>query len=79
MYVNQILGQGQPHGYFYTNPYVFLSCTCYLLHTCIDLSQAAYQTYVEVWIERYIDEPTLFGWGLGMNVLRSLSLSDTFV
>ncbi|KAN0093042.1 Glycoside hydrolase superfamily [Tylopilus felleus] len=25
---------------------------------------AAYQTYVEVWIERYIDEPTLFGWGL---------------
>ncbi|KAI9567337.1 glycoside hydrolase family 5 protein [Boletus coccyginus] len=48
VYVNQILGQGQPHDYFYTSPEVI----------------AAYQDYVKVWIERYIDEPTIFAWEL---------------
>ncbi|KAF8440316.1 glycoside hydrolase family 5 protein [Boletus edulis BED1] len=48
VYVDQILGQGQPHDYFYTDPKVI----------------AAYKKYVKVWIERYIDEPTIFGWEL---------------
>ncbi|KAF8556205.1 family 5 glycoside hydrolase, partial [Imleria badia] len=43
---------GQPHDYFYANPeviiYFFIS--------------PAYQNYVKVWIERYIDESTIFGW-----------------
>ncbi|KAG9315065.1 glycoside hydrolase family 5 protein [Chiua virens] len=48
VYVNQIIGQGQPHDYFYTNPDII----------------AAYQEYVKVWVERYLDEPTIFGWEL---------------
>ncbi|KIJ66718.1 glycoside hydrolase family 5 protein [Hydnomerulius pinastri MD-312] len=48
VYVNQILGEGQPHDYFYSNSEVI----------------TAYQNYVKVWIERYIDEPTIFGWEL---------------
>ncbi|KAG6374324.1 glycoside hydrolase superfamily [Boletus reticuloceps] len=51
VYVDQILGQGQPHDYFYTDPTVI----------------TAYKKYVEVWIERYIDEPTIFGWELAFN------------
>ncbi|KIJ67923.1 glycoside hydrolase family 5 protein [Hydnomerulius pinastri MD-312] len=48
VYVNQIIGQGQPHDYFYTNPEVM----------------TAYQNYVKVWVERYINEPTIFAWEL---------------
>ncbi|KAG1875484.1 glycoside hydrolase family 5 protein [Suillus subalutaceus] len=48
VYVDQILGEGQPHDYFYSNPEVI----------------AAFQNYVKVWIERYIEEPTIFGWEL---------------
>ena len=72
VYVDQIIGQGQPHDYFYTNPEVIV-CLIFLAraHTnhCIGICQAAYQNYVKVWIERYIDEPTIFGWELGMNVV----------
>ncbi|KAH7920409.1 glycoside hydrolase family 5 protein [Leucogyrophana mollusca] len=48
VYVNQILGYGQPHDYFYSNSEVI----------------TAYQNYVKVWLERYIDEPTILGWEL---------------
>ncbi|KAG1747073.1 glycoside hydrolase family 5 protein [Suillus paluster] len=48
VYVNQILGEGQPHDYFYSNPEVI----------------AAFQNYVRVWVERYVDEPTILGWEL---------------
>ncbi|EGN99845.1 glycoside hydrolase family 5 protein [Serpula lacrymans var. lacrymans S7.3] len=48
VYVNQIIGQGQPHDYFYTNPEVI----------------AAYQNYVKVFVSRYVNEPTIFGWEL---------------
>lgn len=48
VYVNQILGEGQPHDYFYSNPEVI----------------AAFQNYVKVWVERYVEEPTIFGWEL---------------
>ncbi|KAG2064928.1 glycoside hydrolase family 5 protein [Suillus decipiens] len=48
VYVDQILGEGQPHDYFYSHPKVI----------------AAFQNYVKVWVERYIDEPTIFGWEL---------------
>ncbi|KAJ8586937.1 glycoside hydrolase family 5 protein [Rhizopogon salebrosus TDB-379] len=48
VYVNQILGEGQPHDYFYSNPEVI----------------SAFQNYVKVWVERYQDEPTIFGWEL---------------
>ncbi|KIK99162.1 glycoside hydrolase family 5 protein [Paxillus rubicundulus Ve08.2h10] len=47
-YVNQIVGKGQPHDYFYTNPQIM----------------AAYKDYVKVWVEKYIDEPTIFAWEL---------------
>ncbi|KAH7912403.1 glycoside hydrolase family 5 protein [Hygrophoropsis aurantiaca] len=48
VYVNQIIGQGQPHDYFYTNPEVI----------------AAYQNYVKAFVSRYENEPTIFGWEL---------------
>ncbi|KAF9223521.1 glycoside hydrolase family 5 protein [Gyrodon lividus] len=48
VYVNQIVGKGQPHDYFYTNSEVI----------------AAYQSYVRAWVERYVDEPTIFAWEL---------------
>ncbi|KAG1821892.1 glycoside hydrolase family 5 protein [Suillus subaureus] len=48
VYVDQILGEGQPHDYFYSNPEVI----------------AAFQNYVKVWVERYSEEPTIFGWEL---------------
>ncbi|KAF8837775.1 glycoside hydrolase family 5 protein [Paxillus ammoniavirescens] len=47
-YVNQIVGEGQPHDYFYTNPQIM----------------AAYKNYVRAWVEKYIDEPTIFAWEL---------------
>ncbi|KAH7925544.1 glycoside hydrolase family 5 protein [Leucogyrophana mollusca] len=48
VYVNQIIGQGQPHDYFYTNPEVI----------------AAYKNYVNAFVSRYVNEPTIFGWEL---------------
>ncbi|KAF8836771.1 glycoside hydrolase family 5 protein [Paxillus ammoniavirescens] len=48
VYVNQIIGRGQPHDYFYTNSQII----------------AAYQNYVRAWVERYINEPTIFAWEL---------------
>ncbi|EGN99795.1 glycoside hydrolase family 5 protein [Serpula lacrymans var. lacrymans S7.3] len=48
VYVDQILGEGQPHDYFYTNSEVI----------------AAYQNYVKAFVSRYLTEPTIFGWEL---------------
>ncbi|KAJ3712340.1 glycoside hydrolase [Lentinula guzmanii] len=48
VYVNQLLGQGQPHDYFYTNATV----------------TAAYKNYVKTFITRYINEPGILAWEL---------------
>ncbi|KIK68453.1 glycoside hydrolase family 5 protein [Collybiopsis luxurians FD-317 M1] len=48
VYVNQILGQGQPHDFFYTNPTVI----------------AAYKNYVKTFVTRYLNEPGIFAWEL---------------
>ncbi|EIW75756.1 hypothetical protein CONPUDRAFT_180574 [Coniophora puteana RWD-64-598 SS2] len=48
VYVNSILGYGQPHDYFYSNPDVI----------------AAYKNYVKAFVSRYANEPTIFGWEL---------------
>jgi mannan endo-1,4-beta-mannosidase len=67
VYVNQILGEGQPHDYFYSNPYVIVRdqyLTIWFL-TDIGVIKAAFQNYVKVWVERYVEEPTIFGWELG--------------
>ncbi|KAF9234130.1 glycoside hydrolase family 5 protein [Melanogaster broomeanus] len=50
VYVNQILGTGQPHDYFYTDSKII----------------AAFQNYVKAWVERYTDEQTILAWELGM-------------
>ncbi|KAF9234133.1 glycoside hydrolase family 5 protein [Melanogaster broomeanus] len=48
VYVNQILGTGQPHDYFYTDSKII----------------AAFQNYIKVWVERYTDEQTILAWEL---------------
>ncbi|KAJ4488580.1 glycoside hydrolase [Lentinula lateritia] len=48
VYVNQILGQGSPHDYFYTNATVI----------------AAYKNYVQTFVSRYVNEPGILGWEL---------------
>ncbi|KAJ7743019.1 glycoside hydrolase [Mycena maculata] len=47
-YTAQLLGSGQPHDYFYTNPTVI----------------AAFKAYVQAVVTRYVDEPTVLGWEL---------------
>ncbi|KIK62666.1 glycoside hydrolase family 5 protein [Collybiopsis luxurians FD-317 M1] len=48
VYVNQLLGQGQPHDFFYTNPTVI----------------AAYKNYVKTFVTRYLNEPAILAWEL---------------
>ncbi|KAJ3819804.1 mannanase [Lentinula raphanica] len=48
VYVNQLLGQGSPHDYFYTNATVI----------------AAYKNYVKTFVSRYVNEPGILGWEL---------------
>ncbi|KIJ67924.1 glycoside hydrolase family 5 protein [Hydnomerulius pinastri MD-312] len=48
VYVNQLIGQGQPHDYFYTNSAVI----------------SAYKNYIKTFVGRYVNEPTILGWEL---------------
>ncbi|KAJ7776579.1 glycoside hydrolase [Mycena maculata] len=48
VYVDQILGANQFHDYFYSNAQVI----------------AAYKNYVETFVKRYLDEPTILAWEL---------------
>lgn len=48
VYVNQIVGAGKPHDLFYTNAKVI----------------AAYKGYIETFVSRYVNEPTILGWEL---------------
>jgi mannan endo-1,4-beta-mannosidase len=48
VYVNSIIGQGQPHDFFYTDPRVM----------------SAYKNYVKTFVERYEHEPTIMAWEL---------------
>ncbi|KAI0044232.1 glycoside hydrolase family 5 protein [Auriscalpium vulgare] len=48
VYVNQILGSGQPHDYFYSNSQVI----------------SAYKNYVKAFVGRYVNEPGILGWEL---------------
>ncbi|KAK6987507.1 glycoside hydrolase family 5 protein [Favolaschia claudopus] len=48
VYTQQLLGSGQPHDAFYTNPTVI----------------AAFKTYVQAVVSRYVNEPTVMAWEL---------------
>ncbi|KAL0578392.1 hypothetical protein V5O48_003613 [Marasmius crinis-equi] len=48
VYVNQIVGQGQPHDLFYTNTNVI----------------NAFKKYISTFVGRYKNEPTILGWEL---------------
>ncbi|KAJ3570962.1 hypothetical protein NP233_g4061 [Leucocoprinus birnbaumii] len=48
VYVNQILGSGQPHDLFYTNTNV----------------KNAYKNYVKTFVSRYVNEPGIMAWEL---------------
>ncbi|KAJ7931108.1 glycoside hydrolase [Mycena leptocephala] len=48
VYTAQLLGSGQPHDAFYTNPTVI----------------AAFKTYVQTIVTRYANEPTIMAWEL---------------
>ncbi|KDR78310.1 hypothetical protein GALMADRAFT_1312903 [Galerina marginata CBS 339.88] len=48
VYVNSIVGQGQPHDLFYTDPRVM----------------SAYKNYVRTFVKRYENEPTIMAWEL---------------
>jgi len=48
VYVNQLLGNGSPHDWFYTNSTVI----------------AAYKNYVKTFVTRYLNEPGIFAWEL---------------
>ncbi|KAF8893383.1 CEL4a mannanase [Infundibulicybe gibba] len=48
VYVNQILGSGQPHDLFYTNTNVM----------------NAFKNYVKTFVGRYVNEPTIMAWEL---------------
>ncbi|KAF9452368.1 glycoside hydrolase family 5 protein [Macrolepiota fuliginosa MF-IS2] len=48
VYVNQIVGSGQPHDLFYTNTNV----------------KTAYKNYIKTFVGRYVNEPTIMAWEL---------------
>ncbi|KAE9391215.1 CEL4a mannanase [Gymnopus androsaceus JB14] len=48
VYVNQLLGNGSPHDFFYTNATVI----------------AAYKNYVHTFVSRYVNEPGILAWEL---------------
>ncbi|KAJ7458493.1 CEL4a mannanase [Mycena latifolia] len=48
VYSTQLLGAGQPHDVFYTNPTVI----------------AAFKTYINAVVSRYVNEPTVMAWEL---------------
>ncbi|KAJ7056836.1 glycoside hydrolase family 5 protein [Mycena amicta] len=48
VYATQLLGSGQAHDVFYTNPTII----------------AAYKTYVQAVVSRYVNEPTIMAWEL---------------
>ncbi|KAH7925543.1 glycoside hydrolase family 5 protein [Leucogyrophana mollusca] len=48
VYVNQLVGSGQPHDLFYTNS------------ACI----SAYKNYIKAFVGRYVNEPGILGWEL---------------
>ncbi|KAJ7074840.1 glycoside hydrolase [Mycena belliarum] len=48
VYAKQLLGAGQPHDIFYTNPTII----------------AAFKTYVQAVVTRYANEPTIMAWEL---------------
>ncbi|KAK0489958.1 mannanase [Armillaria luteobubalina] len=48
VYVNQIVGPGSPHDLFYTDSEVI----------------SAYMNYVNAFVSRYVNEPTILGWEL---------------
>ncbi|TFK66523.1 glycoside hydrolase family 5 protein [Pluteus cervinus] len=48
VYVNQIVGQGQPHDLFYTNANV----------------KTAYKNYIKTFVGRYVNEPGILAWEL---------------
>ncbi|KAJ7648875.1 glycoside hydrolase superfamily, partial [Mycena rosella] len=60
VYVTQILGAGQPHDFFYSNAKVV----------------AAYKNYVETFVKRYVNEPTILAWEL-MNEPRCAGSSSS--
>ena len=60
VYVNQIVGNGQPHDYFYTNEKVLVSI--YVrppLTPNLLIYQGAYKNYVKTFVSRYVNEPTI--------------------
>ncbi|KAF8175051.1 CEL4a mannanase [Mycena galopus ATCC 62051] len=70
VYTAQILGSGQPHDAFYTNPTVV----------------AAYKTYVQAIVTRYLTENTIMAWELaneprcaGSNTVASASCTSTTI
>ncbi|KAJ7653906.1 CEL4a mannanase [Mycena polygramma] len=70
VYTAQLLGSGQPHDAFYTNPTVI----------------AAYKTYVQAIVSRYVNEPTVMAWELaneprcaGTNTVASATCNTTTI
>ncbi|KAJ7611410.1 glycoside hydrolase superfamily [Mycena polygramma] len=70
VYTAQLLGSGQPHDAFYTNPTVI----------------AAYKTYVQAIVSRYVNEPTVIAWELaneprcaGTNTVASATCNTTTI
>jgi hypothetical protein len=60
VYVNQIVGNGQPHDYFYTNEKVLVSIYVRPSITPNLLTyQGAYKNYVKIFVSRYVNEPTI--------------------
>ncbi|KAJ7325838.1 CEL4a mannanase [Mycena albidolilacea] len=70
VYTSQLLGSGQPHDAFYTNPTVI----------------AAYKTYIQAVVSRYVNEPTVMAWELaneprcaGTNTIASAACNTTTI
>ncbi|KDR78311.1 hypothetical protein GALMADRAFT_138416 [Galerina marginata CBS 339.88] len=61
VYVNHIVGQGQPHDLFYTNANVI----------------NAYKNYVKAFVLRYVNEPGIMGWELANEPRCSGSTGST--
>lgn len=58
VYVNQLLGQGEPHDWFYSNATVVVRGMAHTFGSSLSLCiQAAYKNYVKTFVTRYVDEP----------------------
>lgn len=78
VYTKQILGSSNDHDAFYTNdnikvssachmrpfPFAWATCACLVRTSANTPIQTAFKSYINAFVSRYADEPTILAWEL---------------